>query len=89
MMEIYPFGGFWAYLKYHFIDGITKQSIMLLDKTRVDYDSIDKPKGKIHKSKVQAGASLDGLMKNFGIGTDVEITDEQRADRISKELEQQ
>ena len=89
MLEIYTYGGFWAYLKFHFIDGITKQSIMLLDKTRVDYNSNDKKTEKIHKSAVQAGASLDGLMKNFGIGTDVEITDEQRAREISKELEQQ
>ena len=87
MIEIYTYGGFWAYLKFHFIDGITKQSIMLLDKTRVDYDSKDKPSDKIHKSKVQAGANLSDMMKGFGIGTDAEITDEQRAEQISIQLE--
>jgi hypothetical protein len=89
MMEIYPYGGLWAYLKFHFIDGITKQSLMLLDKTRIDYDAADKKKGKVHKSKVQSGANLSDMMKGFGIGTDVEMTDSERADIISKELEKQ
>lgn len=90
MMEIYPFGGFWAYLKFHFIDGVTKQSIMLLDKTRVDYDSKEEKKtGKIHKSRVQAGVDLSDMMRGFGIGVDAspELTNEERAEIISKELE--
>lgn len=37
MMEIYPYGGVLAFLNYHFIDGVTKQNLMLYDKTRYIY----------------------------------------------------
>ena len=52
MMEIYPYGGALAYMKYHYMDGVLKQNLMLMDKTRYDHDKGDKaavarrPKGE-------------------------------------------
>jgi hypothetical protein len=88
MMEIYPFGGVLAYLKFNFIDGMTKQNLMLLDKTRVDYNS-DKEKtvGSQFKTESQTDEQLVSFLGNVGIGgTD---TDAQRAERIKNELEKQ
>ena len=43
MMEIYPYGGIMAYLKYNFIDGVSLQNLLLVDKkTRYDHKSDDK-----------------------------------------------
>lgn len=93
MAEIYPYGGLWAYLKFHFIDGMLKQSIMTLDKTRVDYDSKEKPAGKVFKGSGLEGKDLAERMKCFGIGTEVvettEETQEQRIEKISIELEKE
>lgn len=85
MMEIYPFGGFLAYLKFNFIDGITKQNLMLLDKTRVDYNSDkEKPVGSKFKTNSHTDDQLGSFLGNIGIGK--KETDEQRAERISNEL---
>jgi hypothetical protein len=87
MSEIYPFGGVLAYLKYHFIDGVNKQSLMLLDKTRVDYskpsDGADKK--STFKVKSHTDGELKGILSGFGIG--VKLTDEEKANQINKELE--
>lgn len=87
MMEIYPFGGLWGYLKFHFIDGITKQSVMLLDKTRVDYDA-DKKKEKKATLKVtkKSDKELNNMLKGFGLGK--KQTNEERANEILKNLEE-
>lgn len=84
MMEIYPFGGFLSYLKFHFIDGVNKQSVMLLDKTRVDYDS--KKKKEVFKSKAKTGVEINDMLKGFGIGK--KKTNEQRIEQVTNELEQ-
>lgn len=65
MMEIYPYGGVMAYLKYHYLDGVLKQQLLLMDKTRYDYD-----KGK--KVSVAANPKSEeqtkNLLKKYGIG---------------------
>ena len=87
MAEIYPYLGFWAYLKFWFIDGINKQSLLLLDKTRVNYDSKKEEKGKIHKGSGLEGKGLTDMMKNFGVGTEIpEQSPEERAKQIANEL---
>ncbi len=85
MMEIYPFGGLLAYLKFHFIDGINKQGIMLLDKTRVDYNSSkSEGKGKF-KQKSHSKEELSPILARFGIGK--KKSNEERAEEIRKQLE--
>ena len=65
MMELYPYGGIIAYLKYHYLDGVTKQSLMLMDKTRVVYNY--KEKGVVNKG-VKDEKELGSLLSRFGIG---------------------
>jgi len=86
MMEIYPYGGLWGYLKFHFIDGITKQSVMLLDKTRVDYDADKKKDKNAFKSNSKSKKELDNVLMGFGIGK--KKTNDERADEILKNLEE-
>jgi len=88
MMEIYPFGGLWAYMKFHFIDGINKQSIMLLDKTRVNYNSNGEKKKEIIIKSTKSEEEFNGMLRRYGFGT-TDMTDEQRIERISNELEKQ
>ena len=64
MMEIYPFGGFWAYLKYHYIDGIHLQSLLLIDKTRYDYRS-DKKEKPVHSGKIKSDSEVKDLLSGF------------------------
>ena len=64
MMEIYPYGGMLAYLKYNFIDGIMKQSVMLFDKTRAVYGDKKKAVAKNAKTKEQT----NNMLSRFGIG---------------------
>jgi len=82
MTEIYPYLGLWAYLKYWFIDGINKQSLLLLDKTRVNYDS--KKEDKHTDVKPKTDAEFNGMLSRFGMNT--ELTPEQRAQNIANEL---
>ena len=65
MMELYPYGGILAYLKYHYLDGVTKQSLMLMDKTRVVYNY--KEKGIINKAKDEK--EISNILSKFGVGT--------------------
>lgn len=65
MMELYPYGGILAYLKYHYLDGVTKQSLMLMDKTRVVYNY--KEKGIINKAKDEN--EISNMLSKFGVGT--------------------
>ena len=83
MMEIYPFGGFWAYLKFNFIDGITKQSVMLLDKTRVDYDVKNKEDGAVVKQP-RDESEFKSMLQRFGLNT--ATTNEERVKQIRNEL---
>jgi hypothetical protein len=87
MMEIYPFGGFLAYIKFHFIDGITKQSVMLLDKTRVDYDY--KKSDKIDENRPvkepKSDAEFSKTLQKFGFKK--AVSEEDRVKQIRNELE--
>lgn len=72
MMEIYPYGGILAYIKYHYIDGLMKQTIMLTDKTRIDYDR-EKRKAKMAvASNPKDDKELQNILANFGIGKQTE-----------------
>lgn len=64
MMEIYPYGGFLAYLKYNFIDGLMKQSVMMFDKTRAVYGEKKKAILKNKKSEEETA----NMLSRFGIG---------------------
>lgn len=64
MMEIYPYGGFWAYLKYNFLDGLVKQNLLLFDKTRYNYDKDNEGKAK-HTGKVKSAEEVTNLLANF------------------------
>ena len=75
MMELYPYGGILAYLKYHYLDGVTKQSLMLMDKTRVVYNY--KEKGIINKAKDEK--EISNILSKFGVGTATTI-DEVKAE---------
>lgn len=70
MMEIYPYGGVLAFLNYHFLDGVTKQNLMLYDKTRYIYGD----KKAIPKSTTRT-SSEDAKKKaaRFGIGTESDM----------------
>jgi hypothetical protein len=87
MMEIYPFGGFLAYIKFHFIDGITKQSVMLLDKTRVDYDS--KKSDKVDENRPvkepKSDEEFSKTLQKFGFKK--AVSEEDRVKKIRNELE--
>ena len=72
MTEIYPYGGLLAYIKYHYIDGVTKQSLMLMDKTRIVYNY--KEKSIINKG-IKDEKEMADVMSRFGIGTDIKIED--------------
>lgn len=84
MMEIYPFGGMWAYLKFHFIDGITKQSVMLLDKTRVDYDTKKKEDDNRPAKEPKSEEEFKNTLKRFGLKPTVSVDD--RIEQIRNEL---
>ena len=87
MMEIYPFGGLLSYCKFNFIDGVNKQNLMLLDKTRVDYNSKEKTVGSQFKTKSHTDEQMVSFLGGIGIG--MVDSDEQRAKRIKNELEKQ
>lgn len=65
MMEIYPYGGVMAYLKYHYLDGVLKQQLLLIDKTRYDYD---KGKKVAVASNPKSEEQTKNILKKYGIG---------------------
>ena len=79
MMEIYPYGGVLAYMKYHYMDGVLKQNLMLMDKTRYDHDKGNKvavarrPKGE---------EEVKNMVSMFGIGSQAQ----QDIDKVRKEI---
>lgn len=86
MLEIYPYGGFFAYIKFHFIDGITKQSVMLLDKTRVDYDSKRKKEDENRPAKEpKSEEDFKKTLQRFGFKQT--LSEEDRIKQIRNELE--
>lgn len=70
MMEIYPFGGLAAYLKYHFLDGVSKQSLMLTDKTRYNHGKkvsvASKPKSNEEAEKISAKYGIGDVRREIG-----------------------
>jgi hypothetical protein len=77
MMEIYPYGGVLAYLNYHYLDGVTKQNLMLFDKTRYVYGNKKAiPKATTYKTKDEA----KNIAAKFGIGVNNDI------DKVRKEI---
>lgn len=71
MMEIYPYGGIMAYLKYHYIDGLMKQTVMIMDKTRTDYGTDKNESGNISKaiaSNPKSDEEIKDILANFGMG---------------------
>lgn len=92
MSEIYPYGGFWAYLKYHFIDGFTKQSTMFMDKTKVNYggsESKSKKKSEFKKDEtISTQEKMESKLLSMGIGggRKKEKTNAQRAEEIYDKL---
>lgn len=80
MMEIYPYGGFWAYMKYNYIDGVVKQNVLLIDKTRYKHD-----KGKDKVTVAQRPKSKEetnSMVAMFGIGSEAET----QIARVRKEI---
>lgn len=80
MMEIYPYGGVLAYLKYHYLDSVAKQNLMLIDKTRYDYD-----RGKEKVTVAQRPKSKEevkNMVSLFGIGSESET----QIARVRKEI---
>lgn len=75
MMEIYPYGGWLAYVQYHFLHGVIKQNLMLMDKTRYVHNAQDKkPVAQNPKSKEETL----GILSRFGVGSEI--------DQIRKEV---
>lgn len=89
MIEIYPYGGMWAYLKFHFIDGITKQSVMLLDKTRVDYNSKDGSSSSENRIAIEPKSDEDfnNTLQRFGFKNNP-TSEEDRVKQIRNELKE-
>lgn len=54
------------------MDGVTKQSLMLMDKTRIVYNY--KAKSIINKG-IKDEKELADVMSRFGIGTEIKIED--------------
>lgn len=69
MMEVYPYGGILAYLKYHLIDGVMKQMVLMIDKTRVNYDKGAKVK---IATDVKTEEEIGEILAGFGIGENKE-----------------
>lgn len=74
MMEIYPYGGIMAYLNFHYLDGVTKQNLMLVDKTRYKYNA---KKRAMTVGKPKSKEEAESLAARFGIG---------EMERVKKEL---
>ena len=69
MMEIYPYGGILAYTKYHYLDGIMKQNLMLMDKTRYNHGGKDTVTTAQRPKSEEATRSIVSM---FGIGSQAE-----------------
>lgn len=80
MMEIYPFGGLLAYLKYNYLDGIEKQYLLLIDKTRIKDYSQDKKVAIAQNPKSQE--QVFNMTKMFGVGTETE----EQISKVRKEI---
>lgn len=65
MVEIYPYGGFLAYLKYHYIDGLIKQTLMLFDKTRYDYENDNRK--SVLTGTPKSDSEVLGILKGFNL----------------------
>lgn len=70
IMEIYPYGGILAYAKYHYLDGVVKQNLMLVDKTRYVHDGGNK-KVAVAKSP-KSDEEAKSIVSMFGIGSQAE-----------------
>lgn len=84
--EIYGNYNFWSWLKYHYIDSVVKQTIMLLDKTRIDYNYDKNNKDKVNKKRDK---KQEEELANFNsmIGINY-MTQEERATRLRNIIKQ-
>ena len=71
MMEIYPYGGIMAYLKYNYIDGVSLQNLLLVDKTRYNHKSDKKKITVANNPKDETEAK--SIASIFGIGAKSEM----------------
>lgn len=79
MMEIYPYGGILAYMKYHYMDGVLKQNLMLMDKTRYNHDKGNKVAvAKRPKSEEET----KNIVSMFGIGSKAK----EQIEKVRKEI---
>lgn len=81
--EIYGNYNFWSWFRYWYIDSVIKQTIMLMDKTRVDYDEDAKKKNKGLLKKREDEKLLEF---NKMLGNRYK-SDEKLAEQIRKEKE--
>lgn len=72
MMEIYPYGGIMAWLKYNYLDSMTLQNLLLVDKTRYDHKSGDKKKTTVANNPKSLTEAKD-IASIFGIGAKSEM----------------
>ena len=80
MMEIYPYGGILAYMKYHYLDGVMKQNLMLMDKTRYVHDKGEKKVAVARRPKSES--ETNSIVSMFGIGSQAE----QEIEKVRKEI---
>lgn len=54
-----------AYLNFHYLDGVTKQNLLLVDKTRYKYNA---KKKTMTAGKPKSKEETESLAARFGIG---------------------
>lgn len=79
MMEIYPYGGLCAYLKYNYIDGTIKQNVLLMDKTRFIHN---KEKKIAVAQRPKSKEETSSMIAMFGIGSEAE----EQINKVRKEI---
>jgi len=80
--EIYGNYNLWAWVRYWYIDSVVKQTIMMMDKTRVDYSKKGETKRKIKDKKQEK--ELAEFNRMLG---ERYLSDEEKAEKIRKEKE--
>lgn len=81
--EIYGNYNFWSWCRYWYIDSVVKQTLMIMDKTRVDYDNDGKNKPK-SLAKIKEEKELAEFNRMLGKRY---LSDDEIAEEIRKEKE--